>query len=308
MSRRKLTQEEFIEKAKKIHANKYDYSLVDYKNTRTKIIIKCNKCGLTFITFAGQHIYGTGHCKCYFKHNKHTTESFIKLSKNIHGDKYDYSSLIFSNTSKKIKILCKTCNKFFYQLPNSHLSGHGCPNCVSKNNSDRFRSTKEKFIEKAKNIHGDKYDYSLVQYLGNKIKVKILCNTCLNYFYQKPNTHISRGGSGCPYCSKCKITSKGEKEVLKYIQTIYFGKIIENDRKLLNGKELDILIPDLNLAFEYNGEYWHNKREQESPGYHFLKEEQCRQAGIELINIWENDWKTSKKEIKHLLKTKIKKL
>ena len=75
--------------------------------------------------------------------------------------------------------------------------------------------------------------------------------------------------------------SKGEKELCQYIKSLYSGEILENTRKFIGGKELDIYLPELKLAFEYNGEYWHKIHEEKEPGYHENKRNQCIERGNE---------------------------
>ena len=85
---KKLTTEEYIEKSNKIHNNKYDYSLVEYKNTRTPIKIICIDCGV-FEILPHSHLQGIGCAKC----NLLTTKKFIEKSKIIHNDVYNYEKL-----------------------------------------------------------------------------------------------------------------------------------------------------------------------------------------------------------------------
>ena len=95
-----------------------------------------------------------------------------------------------------------------------------------------------------------------------------------------------------------------EKEILNFIKPIYDGVIIENDRHILNGKELDIYLPELKIAFEFNGIYWHNEFNKEI-NYHQDKSLKCLQNGIQLIHIWEDDWNYKKDIIKDYMKTKL---
>jgi len=130
---RKLTTEEFIEKAKKIHGNKYDYSLAEYKNYKTKIKIICFVHGI-FEQRAGDHLHNKGCQKCYDERRGKTklltTEEFIEKAKKIHGNKYDYSKSIFINTRTKIEIICPI-HGVFKQKANGHLNGKGCSKCNS---------------------------------------------------------------------------------------------------------------------------------------------------------------------------------
>lgn len=125
---------------------------------------------------------------------KLTKEEFIKKSKEVHGDKYDYSKVEYKNIMSKVKIICST-HGIFEQSLNNHINQkNGCPKCAGVS-----LSNKEEFIEKSIKIFGNKNDYSEVEYEGNKVKVKIKCIKHDISFNQKPNVHLS-GREGCPKC------------------------------------------------------------------------------------------------------------
>ena len=122
---RKKTKEEFIQDAISVHGTKYDYSLVDYKNNKTKIKIICPIHGEFFQT-PKMHIAGHG-CSACSGGIKDTKESFIAKAKRIHGDNaYDYSLVDYKNSKSKIKIKCNECGETFEIAPNSFLQGRGC--------------------------------------------------------------------------------------------------------------------------------------------------------------------------------------
>ena len=121
---------------------------------------------------------------------------FIKKAKEIHGDKYDYSKVEYKNSNTKVCIICPEHGEF-WQLPYHHLHGCGCSKCRSK----KMTLTTEEFIERAKEIHGDKYDYSKTEYVDNKTKICIIC-PIHGEFWQIPLNHLQN--KGCPYCGKTK--------------------------------------------------------------------------------------------------------
>lgn len=298
---KRLTREEFIKKAKAIHRDFYDYSLVVYVNSYTKVKIICPIHGI-FEQIPNGHLERKGclYCSNNFKSN---TEEFIKKAKAIHGDKYDYSEVDYQSNKVKVKIICQKCGHIFWQIPNSHLLGKGCPYCKGQNKNTEI------FIQESKLIHGNKYDYSLVIYQSSKIKIKIICRKCRNIFKQTPGNHLQ--GQSCPNCVLSEKKSKGEKELCDFIKSIYPGKVLENTREFIGRKELDIYLPELKLALEYNGEYWHKIHEEKEPGYHENKRQLCKNAGITLIEVWDSQWKTNaeiiKKEIsEHLQKIREK--
>lgn len=126
---------------------------------------------------------------------KLTKEEFISKAKIIHGGKYDYSLVEYINNSTKIKIIC-LLHGIFEQVPFSHLGKRGCPKCKSEKLSSLYLMDQNTFIEKAKLVHGDKYDYSLVNYIGNKYKIEIICSIH-GKFSQLPQNHLRWG------CLKC---------------------------------------------------------------------------------------------------------
>ena len=229
----------FIEKSKKINGDIYDYSLVNYKNTNTKVKIVCQKHGI-FEQIPKSHLKGSGCPKCNGG-IKLDNKSFIEKAKLIHGERYDYSNIHYINSQIKIKIECKI-HGFFYQTPASHLRNHGCPFCygnVKSNNID--------FIEKCKNVHHDNYDYSLVEYNGNHKKVKIICKKH-GIFEQTPAKHILRG-DGCPKCAiKKRIDNLkiNENVFLKRSNEIHKNKYDYSsmEYKGLYGNKIKIICPE----------------------------------------------------------------
>ena len=129
---------------------------------------------------------------------KLTTEEFIGRSQNTHSYKYNYSESEYVNKRTKLKIICPTHGEF-WQGAGRHIMGEGCPSCANN-----ITKTTESFIEQAKSIHGDKYDYSQVDYVNNiKIKVKIVCREH-GEFWQIPKDHLK--GCGCPKCGNNRVS------------------------------------------------------------------------------------------------------
>jgi len=150
---------------------------------------------------------------------KLTIEDFIDKAHKMHHDKYDYSFVNYINCNTKIKIYCKTCNKCFLQEPRKHLEGRGCPFCGAVSRIKNSFSNTQEFVEKAKIVHGNKYNYDQTKYINSKTKVKIWCNNCKKYFYQTPNSHLA--GHGCLYC--CTKTTQNVIEEFKKIHGDIFS-------------------------------------------------------------------------------------
>lgn len=129
--------------------------------------------------------------------SKRTTEEFISLAKIKHGDKYDYSKVEYVDKKTKVCIICPEHGEF-WQTPDSHLQGKGCRLCGWQHSSQIQMKSAERFIEQARTIHRDKYDYTNVVYKNDKTSVEIICPEH-GVFQQKPNKHLQ--GRGCPLCA-----------------------------------------------------------------------------------------------------------
>jgi len=193
----------FLEKANKIHNNKYDYSLVNYKNNRSKIKIICPIHG-EFEQIPQSHLKGYGCKKCSFlnvsKKLAKTTDIFINECESLNYD-CDYSLVNYINSYSKVEIICHI-HGIFKQQPRHHLKS-GCPQCTR----DKVKNTTDIFIKESKKRHNNKYDYSLVKYVNNKTKVKIICKEH-GIFEQTPINHMNN--NGCKQCSQDKLKLKNE--------------------------------------------------------------------------------------------------
>ena len=177
----------------------------------------------------------------------------------------------------------------------SVLRGSGCNLCSMLKTNISQRTPLNVFKRDILLIlHQNKIGILDKTYSGMGKRATFYCkeNTMHNNWTTKP-ADLKRG-THCPACSRhhcIKTTSKGEKEVANFVKSIYSGVIIENDRTILNPKELDIYLPEIGFAVEYNGDYWHSKK---PVGYHRAKTAGCESRGIKLIHIWESDWKSNK--------------
>ncbi|MBR4338045.1 MAG: hypothetical protein IKP91_07400 [Bacteroidaceae bacterium] len=192
----KKTLKEFIEEARNVHGDKYDYSDVNYVNTKTKVLLHCPIHGAFWIT-PDKHInraYGCPQCgiKRRVDGRRTTLEDFIARANKIHGGEYDYSRVVYTNSQTKVDIICPQ-HGIFSQTPDMHLSGHGCPKCAGRN------ITTDEFIKRAREVHGNKYDYSKVVYVSAIKKVCIICPVH-GEFFQTPVAHFNNK-QGCPKCS-----------------------------------------------------------------------------------------------------------
>ena len=280
----KLTTKEFIEKAKKVHSNKYDYSKAEYIDAKTKVCIICFKHG-EFWQTPSNHLKGRGCLKCGLESmaslQTKTTEEFIEKAKIVHGGKYDYSNVEYKNVNKKICITCPT-HGYFWQKPSNHLNGQGCPCCYGN-----LRKTTSQFINDARKIHGNKYDYSKVEYVNNRTKVCIICQKH-GEFWQEPHGHLK--GKGCTYCKESKL----EIEVANLLLENGINFIRECGIchfKWLGRLTLDFYLPQYNIAIECQGRQHFDCDEFFGGKKSFLeqlrrdedKARKCHENGIKLI-------------------------
>ena len=173
---------------------------------------------------------------------KLTTEEFIEKAKKVHGDRYDYSKVDYKDAHSKIVIICEKHGEFL-QIPNCHLSGNGCPEC----HKDGKRLTTEEFIEKAKKVHGDKYDYSKVNYKDTNSKITIICKKH-GEFLQIPSCHLY-DSNGCPKCNFSKL----EELVNSILEKMNLSFNNYSKFKWLGKQNLDVYIESLSLGIESQG-------------------------------------------------------
>ena len=254
---KKLTREQFIEKAKELHGDKYDYSNVEYVNNHTKVCIICPEHG-EFWQTPGSHLSGCGCKKCYqilLSSNKTlSTEDFVEKARKVHGDKYDYSKVEYVDSHTKVCIICPEHGEF-WQTPNNHIAKkQGCQKCYNNRRGITQRNNTEDFISKAREIHGDKYDYSKTEYINCTAKVCIICPEH-GEFWQRPDHHLT-SKCGCPLCQEKHLEISIAKILtdnnIEYERQKTFDWLINPNTKY--HQYLDFYLPDYNIAIECQGE------------------------------------------------------
>jgi hypothetical protein len=237
----KKTTKQFIEQARKIHGDKFDYSKVKYEGTDVKVCIICPKHG-EFWQTPYCHLKGD-QCPACSNVQRITQDIFIERCTKIHHGKYDYSKVKFEHIKKKVCIICPKHGEY-WQTPFGHLQGYGCPICGGNK-----RLTNEEFIEKAKLVHEDKYDYSKVQYINTSTKVCIICPEH-GEFWQTPNSHLF--GAGCPTCPESYMEGEVRHFLLKnnilFEQEKGFDWLVFHRRMFL-----DFFLPEYGVAIECQG-------------------------------------------------------
>jgi hypothetical protein len=216
-----------------------------------------------------------------------TQEEFLAQCKEYHGDFYDYSKTVYVRKTSPVIITCPIHGDFS-QKPLFHKRGVGCPTCGIEKAHNHFRATVEEFIEKSVAIHGSLYSYENSVYMGKEYPITITCKKHGDFTLDKAHHHYLGHQQGCPKCSMGG-TSKQEQELAAYVTSLGFTPVL-NDRTIIAPYELDIVIPELNIAIEYCGLYWHSEQRGKDRNYHLNKTESCIKAGFRCIQVFEDEW------------------
>jgi len=234
---KKLSKEIFVQRAKEIHGDKYDYSEFEYVHSIDKSKIKCNTCGHVFYQSANAHLGGHGCPKCWTKKlkgrvNRVTYDMFVERSREKHGDKYEYTPEGYENGMSMTKVYCKKHKKWFKVRANQHMLGKGCPDCMGEENRKRIPNSLGTFIKIARMRYGDKYDYSKAVYVDNKTPLEIICKEH-GSFWQRPDSHLK--GYECPFCGKDAASVEYIKKAIEvhgfrydYARTTYKGDNVKS--------------------------------------------------------------------------------
>lgn len=268
MSRR-ITKDEVLARFVEVHGSTYDYSRVTYLNSKSKVEIICSQHG-AFLQSPEAHWGQRQGCPVCAGNQTSKLDAFVLKCREIHGDLYNYSQVVYKNNSSKILIECRV-HGCFSQRPLDHLNGNGCPKCRC---SEVDTPT---FVARAISVHGDRYDYSRTHYVRSASKLTIGCKTHGD-FKMLPGNHIT-SKQGCPKCR----ASKGERAIMTWLQTKGFQ--FQTQAKFSDcvnpktGRELpfDFYIPSLNLLIEFDG-LQHSQAVERFGGLDGLVQVQARDA------------------------------
>jgi hypothetical protein len=317
-----LTIQEVISKFPAEVRARYDFTAAAYHGALERITgIQCPEHG-EFSQYPAQlrKPDGAGCPRCgdvvRRAKRRSSLQDVIAAANAKHDGAYSYAKTDYVNSSTKMTVTCPEHGDFSI-LPNNHLAGKGCPGCGAlkrgrrKNVADAARRTAEtkiaeyarQFEGEARGVHGTAYDYSRVRYAGRKGQLEIIC-PAHGSFFQTAEKHLTRG-QGCPECSHHR--SRGEAELLAFVAA--FRPTVTRTRDVLSPKELDIWVPDVRVAIEYCGEYWHAARKPEDEAFarrrHIEKLRMCEAAGIRLLTIYESEWLSRRAAIKRLVRHAI---
>lgn len=288
-----MIYEDFINKVRLKHGNKYEYEKFIKATSNDFIKIICKKHGL-FEQRLRKHLEGSG-CHLCARNIKKDINSFIIEANKIHNNKYDYSKSLYTGSLNKLTITCPIHGDF-EQIASNHLRGFGCKKCYLDNANLELKYTNDQFIYKSKLIHN--YNYEKTQYNNSKTKVIITC-PIHGDFEQIAGNHLS--GFGCKKCSE--LISTKHQEIINWLNDKNI-KLIINDKNIISPYEIDIFIPSLNLGIEYHGLYWHSIKNNRL--LHYSKCNIAINKGIKLIQIFENEWLENSDIIKSMLSYNLK--
>lgn len=313
----RLNAKNFVEQARRVHGNKYNYDKTIYVKAKEKVIITCPIHG-DFEQRPQDHVLkGCGCQKCKAQRtietHSYNFDTFLKLAKEKHGDKYKYDENSYVKYSSKIKIICPIHGEF-WQMPRDHITTScGCPKCgrLQANESEKY--TLNEFVDKANKIHFNKYDYSKVKYINSNTKITIICPEH-GEFEQRPANHLS--GQGCP---KCRLV--GQTRLFnKLKQTFPNEEIIwEATNKIIpwiGNQRIDIYFPKINLAVELMGQQHYEKIPYFKNGASLeitrqrdeLKRKKCKENNCILIEIKYNYTQTDYNNLAKLITQKLEDL
>lgn len=289
---------EFIAKAQAVHGKAvgYVYRSLDHEGPRTMVRYTCPTHGEVHQS-GSNHLNGTGCPSCGYVsrglNSRYCFEDYVDGASKIHGRKYTYSKLDYENGGATIAYSCPQHGEQ-RQLASDHMEGTGCRKCGFEVISKLKRFSFEDFIVEASNAHLDKYLYVGLTFEDKSI-VHYICPKH-GMHSQSASSHL--GGAGCPRCSN--LISKPSVEIKDYIESLGLGTKQEH-RFPDTRKAVDIIVPSLRLAVEYNGNYWHTTEYVESR-YHKLKTNLARDNGYRMLHIWSHEWLERRSAVENLLR------
>jgi len=293
------------------HGDRYTYHRGEYSGSQNKTRITCAEHG-DFWQNAYQHVSGTGCPTCGNKivSNRGNVKDFVVRANAVHDGKYTYVEESFDKTNGLIKIICPEHGEFT-QLGGNHLQGSECPKCGEIEKRLKLTKTFEIFVKEANAVHADRYTYAEESYKKANSQVEIVCPDH-GSFTQQASSHLK--GFGCRKCAAAGSSSKWEKEIqdflAPYLPENNYRLKLEGDlvRKpgydLSTYTELDLYFPKHNLAVEAHGTYWHDELHV-GKHYHSDKLKACNARGLDLIQVYEDEWQTKQSIVKSIVLTRL---
>lgn len=325
---KKLTREEYYNRINEVYKDIFEVDINSIKTTRDKVNIYCKLCNTHSTIVLNTLLINKNkkhcpNCSPINKGNRENKEDKINKLKSKFPN-LDFNNFVYKNNNTKSIVICNIHGEFRASYSDLiRKLKYGCPECSKIAISKYNKLTQEEVISRLELLYPN-LDFSKFVYKGCQTKSIVICpkhgefeNTYDHMMDITRQVSIDRGTvHGCPKCANSNISSK-EKEIVEYIKSIYNGLIIENDRSIILNEytnkylELDIYVPEKKLAIEFNGRYYHsdkfiNKRTNNvfstAKKYHDYKTLKCKEKGITLIHIEEDEYINNKEKILDYLK------
>jgi very-short-patch-repair endonuclease len=244
-----MSNAEFIRRATSKHGGRYSYALTNFTSTKKKVHVSCPTHG-RFEQSASAHLYrGQGCPGCSEESNRGSAAEFIAHATALFGERFSYDKVTYVDSKTHVTITC-SLHGDFEQSPNCHLrSVEACPPCGRASTGMVSRSTTERFIESAREVHGDRYDYSASEYTHVRGAVRILCHEH-GEFSKLPVDHYA--GSGCPACRETRGES-AVRQVLEAEGIEFSSQWGHPTLRHIRPLRFDFAIPARMIAIEFDG-------------------------------------------------------
>lgn len=268
--------EDFISEASKIHDNKYDYSKFVYIESHTIGIITCPEHG-DFEQEAAVHLKGHGCPRCSYEvRGNKSRKSSLHYANKLSGSNIRVLEYYFDK--KQIEYNCIIHGTKINSVSSMFSNSWRCPDCIREENKKKLIAN---FYLKNTN---SKYKIEENSYISSHSPVSLICPEHGNFIVNKAY-YLTQNTCSCPKC----LETKPESELLDFLDASNISYQKKARPKFLNGKELDIYVPEFNFAIEFNGSYWHSDIFR-NKWYHFDKSKECIQNNVRLLHIWEHYW------------------
>jgi hypothetical protein len=301
-----------FEKFKSGYKGALDISHAFYIGSKAKVMVVCKHHGAKYMR--PSHLMNGHECiECGYqtssKKQQASKEYFVLKANKRHNNKYTYDLENYTGLKSLVSINCPN-HGWFLQLPSIHLMGHGCRDCANERIAVARSMSNESFLRRAKATHLDRYNYRNVIYKRCRAGVWIECKTH-GMFLQKPEDHLRGHG-----CQKCGFNGGAlQAQIADFCRSITSHEVVDDYTDIPECTEVDIYIPELDLAIEVNGlkfhSMWDSQWGQSSiikgkpKNYHLQKTKTCAGQGVQLLHIWEDEWRDKRDIIESCLKNKL---
>jgi hypothetical protein len=260
-------------------------------------------------TMAAKYIMaGKGCVRCYreglSRKPRLTQKKVLARFRETHGNRYDYTFVRYQGQQSPVQIECSRHGSF-WQKPEFHWGGAGCPACYHEDvRGASQRLSQEQFLFRASRAQPNHIDLSQAHYVNSQSPVLASCTKHETAFQASPRA-LMAGENPCPRCNHMK--SAPEQQIADFLSKL--TTVVQRDRTIIAPKELDIYLPEHNLAVEFCGMYWHShgdkEDEKKNKHRHAEKYRLCAERGIRLLTIYETEWAERPRTIKRLLRNAV---